>query len=295
MDLTFTTVILQLVFLECILSIDNAAVMGAMVASLPNDQPTPWPASLRRVFGWTDRLLGSQREAALKVGLFGAYAGRALMLALASIIIEMPWVHVLGAIYLLYLGAGYFAGRYRERQERAAGALLPRRKSGFWGIVLALNLADMAFSIDNVVAAVALSRHLWVVLLGVGVGILAIRFAATLFTRLIAWEPELEGGAYLLLLFIGAKLLLETGLGWEINDLAQFVISAILLLLTMLFARVRPLKPLLVIFRPFVALFAAIQVTIEMVVRGLTAPLRMLLPAKEEEPERVPESEPGIY
>src|SRR5262245_32254275 len=121
MDLSFTTVILQLVFLECILSIDNAAVMGAMVASLPTDQPTPWPAGLRGVFCWTDRLLGSQREAALKVGLFGAYAGRALMLALASIIIEMPWVHVLGAIYLLYLGAGYFAERYREHQEQAAG------------------------------------------------------------------------------------------------------------------------------------------------------------------------------
>jgi tellurite resistance protein TerC len=217
------------------------------------------------------------------------------MLALASIIIEMPWVHVLGAIYLLYLGAGYFAERYRERQEQATGDMLPRRKSGFWAVVLALNLADMAFSIDNVVAAVALSRHLWVVLLGVGVGILAIRFAATLFTRLIAWEPELECGAYLLLLFIGAKFLLELGLGWEISDLAQFGISALLLLLTVLFARVRPLQPLLVIFRPLVVLFAAIQVTMDVVVRGLTAPLRMLLPAKKEEQERVPESEPGIY
>jgi len=295
MDLTFTTVILQLVFLECILSIDNAAVMGAMVAPLPADLPTPWPASLRGVFGWTDRLLGSQRDAALKVGLFGAYAGRALMLALASIIIEMPWVHVLGAVYLLYLGAGYFAERYRERQEQGAGDILPRRKSSFWAVVLALNLADMAFSIDNVVAAVALSRHLWVVLLGVGVGILAIRFAATLFTRLIAWEPKLEGGAYLLLLFIGAKFMLELGFGWGISDLAQFGISAIILLLTMLFARVRPLQPLLVIFRPCVALFAAIQVTVDAIVRALTTPLRMLLPAKEEEQERVRESEPGIY
>ncbi|MFL5806472.1 MAG: TerC family protein, partial [Roseiflexaceae bacterium] len=194
MDLAFIPIILQLVFLECILSIDNAAVMGAMVAQLPSDLPTPWPDSLRGWFGWTDRLLGSQQQAALKVGLFGAYAGRALMLVLASIIIEMPWIHVLGAIYLLYLGASYFADRHRERQEQAAGNSLPRRKSGFWAVVLALNLADMAFSIDNVVAAVALSRHLWVVLLGVGIGILAIRFAVTLFTRLIAWEPALEGG-----------------------------------------------------------------------------------------------------
>jgi YkoY family integral membrane protein len=294
MDLAFVPIILQLVFLECILSIDNAAVMGAMVAHLPTDLPTPWPNRLRGWFRWADRLLGSQQKAALKVGLFGAYAGRALMLVLASIIIEMPWVQALGAIYLLYLGITYFAERYREDQKAAVGDMRPRHTRGFWAVVLALNLADMAFSIDNVVAAVALSRHVWVVLLGVGIGILAIRFAATLFTRLIAWEPEIEGGAYLLLLFIGAKFLVELGFGWEIDDLAQFSISIALLLLTVLFARTRTLRPLLVIFRPFIALFAAIQATIEAVVRGLTTPLRTLRPAKEEEQARVPESEPGI-
>src|SRR5262249_41783357 len=163
------------------------------VAHLPSDVPTPWPNSLRSWFGWTDRLLGSQQAAALKVGLFGAYAGRALMLVLATVIIERPWVHALGAIYLLYLGTGYFAQHYRAGQEATTNEIALRGKRGFWAVVLALNLADMAFSIDNVVAAVALSHQLWVVLLGVGAGILAIRFAATLFTRLIAWEPQLEG------------------------------------------------------------------------------------------------------
>src|ERR1700733_7501733 len=92
LSFSFLTIILQLIFLECILSIDNAAIMGAMVAHLPNDQPTPWPARLQHTLGWVDRLLGPQREAALKVGLFGAYAGRIVMLALASVIIERPWV-----------------------------------------------------------------------------------------------------------------------------------------------------------------------------------------------------------
>src|SRR5262249_4486847 len=112
MDFSFITIILQLICLECILSIDNAAVMGAMVAHLPADQPTPWPTRLRRLLGWSDRFLGSQQAAALKVGLFGAYAGRALMLVLAAVIIQMPWVHILGALYLLYLGIDFFAERY---------------------------------------------------------------------------------------------------------------------------------------------------------------------------------------
>jgi tellurite resistance protein TerC len=68
-------IIVQLMFLKCILSIDNAAVMGAMVAHLPTDQATPWPASLRPVCGWADRLLGPQRPAALKVSLVDAYVG----------------------------------------------------------------------------------------------------------------------------------------------------------------------------------------------------------------------------
>src|SRR5262245_53463057 len=214
-------VIVQLVFLECILSIDNAAVLGAMVAYLPLDKPTPWPARLRPLLGRFDRILGPQREAALKVGLFGAYAGRALMLVLASAIIEMPWVHILGAIYLLYLGISHFGERHQS-QGQAEEEALSRRKAGFWSVVRGLNLADMAFSIGNVVAAVALSHDLWIVLVGVGIGIVAMRFAASLFTRLIQWEPELESGAYLLILFIGAKFLLESWFNLHLDEYIQF-------------------------------------------------------------------------
>ncbi|HEX9440341.1 MAG TPA: tellurium resistance protein TerC, partial [Roseiflexaceae bacterium] len=128
MDVATITIIVQLIFLECILSIDNAAVLGAMVAHLPTDQSTPWPKSLRPLLGWADRFLGSQRDAALKVGLFGAYAGRALMLALASVIIQLPWVHVLGALYLLYLGISHFANHYYRDQDDEAGAAPLRRK-----------------------------------------------------------------------------------------------------------------------------------------------------------------------
>src|SRR4051812_30441138 len=103
MDVAFITIILQLIFLECILSIDNAAVLGAMVTPLPQDRLVPWPRRLRGILSKLDPLLGPQRQAALKVGLIGAYAGRILMLFLASIIIQNVWMHILGAIYLIYL------------------------------------------------------------------------------------------------------------------------------------------------------------------------------------------------
>lgn len=251
----FLTVILQLIFLECILSIDNAAVMGAMVAHLPEDKTTPWPPALRPFLGWSDRLLGHQKAAALKVGLFGAYAGRVLMLGLATFIMQAPWMQILGALYLIHLAADHFAKVHMSSQESEAES--HRARGGFWSVVLALNLADMAFSLDNVVAAVALSDKFWVVALGVGIGIVVMRFAAVIFTRMMEWEPALEHAAYLLLLAIGAELLLARTLHIEMGEFMKFGISVSILVLTVLFARVPLLRSARVIFRPAMVTFAA--------------------------------------
>src|SRR5512135_3681895 len=84
------TVVIQLIFLEGILSIDNAAVLGAMVSVLPTDKPTPWPKTLQFLQAFTDRVFGMQQAAALKVGLLGAYVGRGTMLVLAAWVIGNP-------------------------------------------------------------------------------------------------------------------------------------------------------------------------------------------------------------
>jgi tellurite resistance protein TerC len=276
MDAAIIPIILQLIFLECILSIDNAAVMGAMVAHLPNDQPPPWPKAFGRSLSLLNRVLGPQREAALRVGLFGAYAGRVLMLGLATIIIKLEWVQILGAAYLFYLAIGHFADTYQESEQpgTATDQVPLRAKRGFWQVVLALNLADMAFSLDNVVAAIALSEILWVVIVGVAIGILIIRFAASLFTRLISWEPAMEHAAYLLLLAIGAELLLDKLAGVSISELTQFSISVGILLLTIIVTRVRLFQPLLVPFRRCMIVFAAIQSGIAALFALLRPPVR---------------------
>ena len=103
MDWSIIVIIIQLIFLEGILSIDNAAILGAMVARLPEHEPIPWPKSLKKLGHILDKPLGGQRMAALRVGLIGAYAGRGIMLLLASVIIQNPWLKVIGAIYLIRL------------------------------------------------------------------------------------------------------------------------------------------------------------------------------------------------
>ena len=154
MDLSIVVVIVQLIFLEGILSIDNAAVLGAMVSHLPDDRAIIWPESLRLFGERLHRLLGNQRTAALRVGLLGAYAGRGLMLVMASFVIHNPWLRVIGAFYLLKLA---FDNLGQAEPGEADAHVHPTEAKSFWLIVITVELADLAFSIDNVVAAVAVS------------------------------------------------------------------------------------------------------------------------------------------
>jgi len=277
MDLAFITIIIQLIFLECILSIDNAAVLGAMVAPLPDDRPVPWPRTMRGMLSKLDPFLGPQRQAALKVGLIGAYAGRVLMLFLASIIIQNVWMHILGAVYLIYLAVRHFGETYRhgkDLDDEVDIAAIRPDKANFWSVVLTIELADLAFSLDNVIAAVALSDQLWIVIFGVAIGIVMMRFAAQVFTRLILWEPALEHAAYLLLFAIGGELLLEYYLHFDLSEWAQFGISVGIIVLVVLIARVKLLRPLHAIFQPFALLFALINDALSFVFRILAAPFR---------------------
>ncbi len=226
--LSVFAVILTLLFLEGILSIDNAAVIAAMANKLPHDVPAPRPVA------W----LGPQRSAALKAGLFGAFAGRALMLALAGLIIKYPLVHTIGAAYLLFLVLEHFSGFNPIRFLFATasqifpglGSTTGNATSGFWSTVVSIELADLAFSIDNVIAAVALSPQLWVALLGVGLGIITMRFAAAGFQWLIIKVPTMEHAAYLLVLAIAGELLVEQYFGIHLRELHTFGISLTIIL-----------------------------------------------------------------
>jgi len=240
MDLSVLLIILQLIYLEGILSIDNAAVLGAMVSHLPSDEPIPWPRWLRFLQAPVHRLLGGQRLAALKVGLLGAYVGRGSMLFIASWVVKNPWLLLLGGLYLIKLAAdhlGVLPGSATEEASEAAGRSIGKVARSFWSVVVAVELADLAFSLDNVVAAVALSREFWVVLTGVALGIITMRFAAGIFVRLIGRYPELEAAAYLLVFNIGIMLLMEDFLHIRPSDVQKFLMSLSTLGLTILWGR----------------------------------------------------------
>ena len=68
---------------------------------------------------------------------------------------------------------------------------------------------DLVFSIDNVLAAVSFTKELWIIMFGVGIGILAIRFATTKFINIINSNPIIEKIAYVVIGLLGLKLALS--------------------------------------------------------------------------------------
>jgi tellurite resistance protein TerC len=244
LDLNLATIIIQVIFLEGILSIDNAAVLGAMVSVLPAKDMVPWPGFLKFLGPPIHRLLGGQRSAALKVGLLGAYLGRGLMLVMANIVIHNHYLKILGAAYLIRLAFENLGEPELGEEEQVRGKRMEGK--GFWSVVIAVELADLAFSLDNVVAVVALSDNLPIIMFGVFIGIIAMRFAASIFTWMVLKEPILKSAAYLVVFNIGAELLLDEFMGIEVPSGLKFIISAGTLILFVVYAHIKPLH----VFQP---------------------------------------------
>jgi YkoY family integral membrane protein len=185
----------NLIIIESLLSVDNAAVLATMVMDLPENQ----------------------RNKALKYGIWGAYIFRGLAMIFAAFLIKIWWLKPLGGLYLLYLVYDWYKGKQTETKEDdfidknsnwlyrvTVGSL-----GNFWATVCLVELMDMAFSIDNVFAAVAFTPNIILVCIGVFIGILAMRFIAQWFVRLMEKYAFLETAAFIVIGILGVKLLLS--------------------------------------------------------------------------------------
>lgn len=192
-------VVVNLILIESLLSVDNAAVLATMVLDLPKDQ----------------------RNNALKYGIIGAYLFRGICLLFAALLIQIWWFKPVGGLYLLFLAGKYFYSKKEEKNNNIEEELMGKTTSSFfkkilswfgpfWATVILVELMDLAFSIDNVIAANAYSKNIILIWTGVFIGILAMRFVAQGFVRLMEKYPFLNTSAYLVIGILGLKLLLST-------------------------------------------------------------------------------------
>lgn len=182
--------ILSLAVMECILSADNALVLSAFVKPLPKEQ----------------------QKKALVYGLWGAYIFRFIFIGLGTVLIKFWPIKLIGALYLLYLAVKFFREKSKgqDAQEDDDDAKpkgwLVKVFGVFWATVISVELMDLAFSVDSILTALAISEKVWVVLLGGMIGILLMRGIATFFIALMNKVPELETTAYVLIVFIAIKM-----------------------------------------------------------------------------------------
>lgn len=218
----FLPIIGMLIILESLLSIDNAAVLATMVRDLPKEQ----------------------RNQALKYGIVGAYVFRGICLILANLLIQVWWLKPIGGIYLIYLAIDFFRKQSNKSKEDDIEEVLEdldkdleeleldqipasevkeseeaKKKSwiynitigligNFWATVLMIEVMDLAFSLDNVFAAVAFTKNIFPIWIGVFIGILAMRYVAQAFVKLMERFPFLETAAFSVIGLLGVKLFL---------------------------------------------------------------------------------------
>ena len=192
-------VVLGLILIEGLLSVDNALAIAAM----------------------SSHLTGKQRSRAMNIGYLGAYGFRLLALIFAASIIENPVVKFFGAAYLIWLMCRHFANKENLEKEAASDTAMGHR--AFAGTIMMIALMDLSLSVDNVVAAIALSpNNLWPVYLGVTIGIICLRLVAGIAARMIERYPVLEHTAFVLVGYVGLLLLGELSFHIHFDRLVKF-------------------------------------------------------------------------
>ncbi len=204
--LEYAWALLILIALEGLLSADNALVLAVIAKHLPDDQ----------------------KKKAINYGILMAFVFRFAALFAISFIANVWQIQAIGAAYLLYLGLKHIIkARFgKENKNNREEVKKESAGKGFWPTVGKIAIADLAFAIDSILAAVALALGLpdsplgdfggmdagkyIVVVLGGIAGLVLIKFAATWFVKLLAQRPALETTAYAIVAWVGVKLAVIT-------------------------------------------------------------------------------------
>ena len=180
-------ILLVLILLEAVLSADNAIALAAIAKSIQDPQ--------------------KQRQA-LDIGLIGAYILRIALILAATWVIKYWQFELLGAMYLLWLVLNYFffADEDNTDENRSLGL------KSLWQVIPTIAITDLAFSLDSVTSAIAITEDTWLIIVGGTIGIIVLRFLTGLFIKWLQEYTYLEDAGFITVGFVGLRLLLKVWL-----------------------------------------------------------------------------------
>ena len=179
-----------LIILEILLSADNAIALASLTKSLKNSE---------------------DRTRALNIGITISLILRIFLILLSAFLLKFLIIRILAGFYLIYL---FFSNvilkgkNYSNEEIKKDNSTF--NNINFIKVVALLSVTDLAFSIDSITTAVAISDQYILVVTGAFIGVIALRFTSEIFLRLIEYFTRLEMAGYIAILIIGSKLILNT-------------------------------------------------------------------------------------
>ena len=184
-DLNTSISLVVLVALESVLSADNAVALASISQGLTDDK---------------------LRRQALNIGLILAYILRMILILAATWVVRYWQFQVLGAAYLMWLVFQYFSSKDSEDGKHHSSKF-----TSVWQAIPTIAITDLAFSLDSVATAIAVSTDTWLVISGATIGIIVLRVMAGLFIRWLDEYTYLEDAGYITVGLVGIKLLMRAG------------------------------------------------------------------------------------
>ena len=196
-----------IVSLELVLSADNAVALASITKNLNN--------------------IDLQRKA-LNIGIFIALLLRILVILTAQFFLNFWPVKLIGGIYLISLSISKFLSLNNNVSDKNINENSEKSNISLFKVILLLSVTDLAFSIDSITAAVAISDQFLLVITGAIIGVIALRFTSGLFIKWLEIYINLEKAGYIAVGLIGIKLIIQL-------VLFKLVIPEYLFFLVMLF------------------------------------------------------------
>ena len=196
-----------IVSLELVLSADNAVALASITKNLNN--------------------IDLQRKA-LNIGIFIALLLRILVILTAQFFLNFWPVKLIGGIYLISLSISKFLSLNNNGSDKNLNENSEKSNISLFKVILLLSVTDLAFSIDSITAAVAISDQFLLVITGAIIGVIALRFTSGLFIKWLEIYINLEKAGYIAVGLIGLKLIIQL-------VLFKLVIPEYLFFLVMLF------------------------------------------------------------